>query len=69
MIGIRRLSNDPYQYVTDAVDCVGGQTEKKVPPMDQRTHTDMLRLFKLCRPLIQRSFRLFTSTAGAAHCR
>lgn len=56
MIGIRRLSNDPYQYVTDTVDVRRvANLEKKVPPdWINETHTDMLPAFlSYARPLIQ----------------
>ncbi|HNW87946.1 MAG TPA: 6-phosphofructokinase [Candidatus Limiplasma sp.] len=56
MIGIRRISNDPYQYVTEAVDVHRvANLEKNVPlAWINGEHTDMLPAFlQYARPLIQ----------------
>jgi len=56
MVGIKRISNDPYQYVTETVDVRRvANLEKKVPlSWINDAHTDMLPMFlQYARPLIQ----------------
>ncbi len=56
MVGIRRISNDPYQYVTETVDVRRVANLEKKVPLDwiNDTHTDMRDAFlQYARPLIQ----------------